>query len=143
MVATAPLFLLQRWRLSRTLNFYFCSCSLSSLTKLHVVQLSVPLSWNWRAPRLSQSKVRSSQTAIHRACHNVCFYHRDLIQSLSVMFSITIKKKIHILWQKKNFTVKSQLAGNQNIFFTHLLNKAEIFQSLLHQGSFRIGKFPS
>lgn len=43
LVATEPLFLLQRWRLSRTLNFYFCSCSLSSLTKLHVVQLNSSL----------------------------------------------------------------------------------------------------
>lgn len=101
-VATAPLFLLLRWRLCRTLNFNFCSCSLSSLTKLHVVvQLSVPLSWNWRAPGLSNSKVRQSQTAIHRACHIVCSHHRDLIQPLSVMFSITIKIKIHILRQKK------------------------------------------
>lgn len=66
-VATALLFLLQRWRLRRTLNFYFCSCSLSSLTKLHVVQLSVPLSWSWRAPGLSQSKVRCSQQSTELA----------------------------------------------------------------------------
>lgn len=47
------------------------------------------------------------------------------------------QKTLHILRQKKkNFTVKSQIAGNQNIFFAHSLNEPEIFQSLLNQGSF-------
>lgn len=53
------------------------------------------------------------------------------------------KKFPHFETKKEFHSEITDIAGNQNIFFAHLLNQAEVFQSLLNQGSFWIGRFPS
>lgn len=145
-------FFTSKMKTQKNFDFLFLFLKSFIFNKIACGTDDFPLSRNSKAARLSQSKGETQLDSNTEQLSKLFALITEILSTLSqsAVFGITIKKKIYILRHNRNFTVKSLTAAKQNlvyllqnlnlkntasmsfqntvqnVFFAHILLKAEI-----------------